>query len=64
MCGSMSDASKRKQEQKWAIEKAKLDDARRLREPDDEEFKRMMKNARRKWEIPMQAAMPCKTSTS
>ena len=30
-------------------------------EPDDEEFKRTMKNARRKLEIPMPAAMPCKT---
>ena len=39
--------------------------ARRLRgiffiEPDDEEFKRVMKNARRKLEIPMPAAMPCR----
>ena len=47
----MSDASKRKEKQKWAIEKPKLDNARRIRaifyiEPDDEEFKRMMKNAR------------------
>ena len=39
----MSDASKHKEEQKWAIEKPKLDNARRLRgiffiEPDDEEL--------------------------
>ena len=33
-------------------------------EPDDEEFKRTMKNARRKLEIPMPAAMPCTTPTS
>ena len=44
----------------------KLDNARRLRgiyliDPDDEEFKRIMKNARRKLEIPMPAAMPYKT---
>ena len=44
------------------IEKPKLDNARRLRgiffiEPDDEEFKRIMKDARRKLEIPMPAAM-------
>ena len=62
----MSDAAKRKAKQKWAFEKPKLDDARRLRgifylEPDDEEFKHTMKNARRKLEIPMPAAMPCKT---
>ena len=61
----MSDASKRKEKQKWAIEKQRLDNARRLRgiffiDLDDEEFKRVMKNARRKLELPMPAAMPCK----
>ena len=44
----------------------KLDHARSLRgiyfiDPKDEEFKDIMKNARRKLEIPMPAAMPCKT---
>ena len=63
----MSDASKRKEKQKWAVEKPKLDNARRLRgiyfiDPGDEEFKDIMKNARGKLEIPMPAAMPCKTS--
>ena len=63
----VSDASKRKEKRKWAIEKPKLDKARRLRgiyfiDPEDEEFKDIMKNARRKLEIPMPAAMPCKTS--
>ena len=62
----MSDASIRKEKQKWAIEKPKLDNARRLRgiyfiDLDDEEFKDIMKNARRKLEVPMPAAMPCKT---
>ena len=57
----MSDASKRKEEQKWAIEKPKLDNARRLRgiyfiAPEDEEFKDITKKARRKLEIPMPAA--------
>ena len=61
----MSDASKRKEKQKWAIEKPKLDNARGLRgiyfiDLDDEEFKDIMKNDRRKLEIPMPAAMPCK----
>ena len=61
----MDRLSKRKEKQTWAIEKPKLDNARRLRgifflEPDDEEFKRIMKNARRKLEIPMPAAMPCR----
>ena len=49
----MSDASKRKEKQKWTIEKTKLDNVRRLRgiyfiDPKDEEFKEFMKNARRK----------------
>ena len=61
----MSDASKRKEKQKWAIEKPKLDNARRLRgiyfiDPDDEEFKDILKNACSKLEIPMPAAIPCK----
>ena len=48
-----------------AIEKPKHDNARRLRgvyfiDPDDDEFKRVMKNVRRKLEIPMPAAMPCR----
>ena len=55
-----------KKKSKWAIEKTKLINARRLRgiyfiDPKDEEFKDIMKNARRKLEIPMPAAMPCKT---
>ena len=62
----MSDASKRKEKQMWAIQKPKLDNARRLRgiqfiDLEDEEFKLMKKNAHRKLEVPMQAAMPCKT---
>ena len=62
----MSDASKRKEKQKWTIEKPELDNARRLRgiyfiDPEDEEFKETMKNDRKKLEIPMPAAMPCKT---
>ena len=61
----MSDAAKKKAKQKWAIERPKLDNARQLRyiffiKPDDEELKPIMKNARRKLEIPMPAAMPCK----
>ena len=40
----MSYAAKRKEKQKWIIEKPKLDNARQVRgmffiEPDDEEFK-------------------------
>ena len=56
----------RKEESKtWAIEKPKLDNARQLRgiffiEPNDEEFKVTIKAARRKLEVSMPAAMPCK----
>ena len=44
----MSDDSKRKERHEWAIEKPKLENARRSRgiffiEPDDEEFKHTMK---------------------
>ena len=61
----MSDGSKRKAKQKCAIEKPKLDNARQLTgtffiDREDEDFKNIMKNTRRKLEIPMPAAMPCK----
>ena len=61
----VSVASKRKEKQKCAIEKPKLDNGRRLRGmyfiyPEDGVFKDIMKNARRKLEIPMPASMPCK----
>ena len=57
---------KKKAKQRWVIEKPKLGNARQIRgiffiEPEDEEFKLTMKNARRKLEIPMPAPMPCKT---
>ena len=62
----VSDVSKRKE---WAIEKPKLENARRLRgnffvDPDDEELKRMMKNARGKLEIQITAAMPCRLQST
>ena len=52
---------------KWASEKPKLDNARRLRgihfiDPEDKEFKETIKNARRKLETPVAPAMPCKIS--
>ena len=56
-----------KQSKKWAIEKPKLENARQTRgiffiEPEDEEFKH--ENFRGKLEIPMPAAIPCKTPTN
>ena len=49
-----SEAFKRRKKQKWAIEKPKLDNAR------DGEIKDIMENVRRKLEVPMPAATPCK----
>ena len=61
-----SDAAKSKAKQKWAVENPKLDHARQLRgiffsEPEDEEFRHIIKNACKKLEVPMPAATPCKT---
>ena len=58
--------AKLREKHKCAIEKPKLDNARRLRrnyfiDPEDKEFKETIKNARRKLETPMAPAMPCKT---
>ena len=58
-------AAQRREKQEWAIEKPKLEYARHLREiysidPSDEEYKDIIKSARRKLETPMAAAMPCK----
>ena len=62
----ISEASKRKEKQKWAVEKPRLHNAGKLRgiyliDPTGEEFKDIMKNARRKLEVPMPGAVPCKT---
>ena len=49
--------------------KPKLDNARKLRgiyfiDPEDKEFKETIKNARKKLEMPMAPAVPCKTSNN
>ena len=61
----MSGTSKHKEKQQWAVEKAKLDNARKMRGfffivLDDGEFKDILENARRKLDVPMAAAKPCK----
>ena len=53
--------------QKWFHEKPKLDNARRSRgiyfiDPEDKEFQRTIKNARKKLETSMAPAVPCKTN--
>ena len=60
--------AQRREEQEWAIEKPKLEDARHLRgicsiDPSDADYKDII-NARRKLETPMAAAMPCKRAFS
>ena len=63
----MSKNAKLGEKHKWAIEKPKLDNVRRLRgiyfiDFEDKEFKETIKNARKKLETPMAPAVPCKTS--
>ena len=62
----MARNAKLREKHKSAIEKPKLDNARRLRgiyfiDPEDKEFKETIKNARKHWKTPMAPAMPCKT---
>ena len=61
-------AAQKREKQEWAIAKPKLDNARQLRDiyfidSEDGEHKETIKNARRKLEVPMDAAMPCKKGT-
>ena len=62
----VSGASKQKEKQKWTIEKLELDAWRLrgiyLKDREDKEFKDIMKKARGRLEIPLPAAMLCKTS--
>ena len=66
----MSEASKRRENQKWAIEKPKLDNARkllgiyffdRMKNSSGWRIQGNMKNARGMLEVSMPAAMPCTT---
>ena len=61
---NIGEAAQNREKQGWAEEEPKLDNARKLRgiyfiDPDDEEYKEILKNARRKQERPMAPAMPC-----
>ena len=61
-------AAQKREKQERATEKPKLDNARRLRgihfiDPEDGEYKETIKNAQRKLEVPMEAAMLCKKGT-
>ena len=67
LCTKLGRNAKVKERQKWSNEKPQLDNARRLRviyfiDPEDKEFKETIRSARKKLEMPMAPAMPCKTS--
>ena len=58
-------AAQNGEEQEWAKEKEKLDNARKLRgiyfiDPDDKEYSEIIKSAGRKLERPVAPAIPCK----
>ena len=60
----MGKAAQMEGKQAWANEKPKLDNAQRLRDikvidTEDGKYEETLKNARRKLEVPMEAAMPC-----
>ena len=62
---SFSQSSQQKEQQYWALEKPKLDNARKLKEiyfvdPDGMEFKDTMKNVRDKLNVSLETAVPCK----
>ena len=62
---SMGKHAKLKEKQKWSNEKLHLENARKLRgiyfiDPEDTEFKEIIKNARKKLETSVAPAMPCK----
>ena len=62
-------AAQRREKQEWVIEKPKLENARNLRaiwslDHNDEEYKDIIKNARKKLETSMADPMPCKRSES
>ena len=61
-------AAKKKEKQEWTTEKPKLDNARKLRciysiDSEDGEYKETIKNARKKLEVSVGAAMLCKMGT-
>ena len=63
---SMGKHAKLKEKQKWSNEKLHLENARKLRgiyfiDPEDNEFKETIKNARKKLETSVAPAMPCKS---
>ena len=61
----MGKNAKLKEKQNWSNDRLHLDYARKLRgiyfiDPEDEDLKETIKNARKKLETPVAPAMPCK----
>ena len=64
----MSEAAKKQERKEWAVEKPKLDNARKLKgihfiDPEDEECKETIENARKNLKTLLEAAMSCKMET-
>ena len=62
-------AAQRREKQEWTIEKSKLEYARKFTiiysiDPSDEDYKDIIKNAGRKLETSVTAALPCKREFS
>ena len=58
-----------KEKQNWASERPELENARKLRgiyyiDPEDKDFAEIIKNARKKLELPTAPAMPCTRTKS
>ena len=65
----IDEAAQNREKQEWEKEKPKLDNAPRMMgiyfiDPDDEEYREILKNARRKLGRPMAPTMPCKRQSS
>ena len=65
----MSRNSKMKERQKWASERPKIENARKLRgiyfvNPEDKAFAKIIENARKNLEVLAAPALPCKKTTS
>ena len=64
----ISKAAEKKEKEEWAVERPKLDNARKLRgisfiDLEDGEFKETIKNARKTLGVLVEAALPCKMET-
>ena len=62
---NLSKVAQRRETQEWANEEPKLENARKLRgiyliDPEDKEYPETFNNSRKKLDIQMEAAMPCK----